>query len=75
MRGKVLISFLVALGLYCFKGWVIDLDPINIYFWMFAGLLTRLPTLDATLILRRRQAEEEARRTLSVIAAHAEETS
>lgn len=60
--GAALVAFLMALALYSFKGMFIDMDPINVYFWMFAGLLAGLPTLDATLTLRYRQAQEEARR-------------
>jgi O-antigen ligase len=41
-----LTAFLIVLTLYSFKGSFIDLDPLNVYFWLFAGLLARLPTLD-----------------------------
>jgi O-antigen ligase len=40
-----LIAFLIWVAIYMTKGPVLDLDPINVYFWLFAGLLFRLPTL------------------------------
>jgi O-antigen ligase len=39
---------------YSLKAQYFDLDPINIYFWLFAGLLMGLPRLE------RREAEEPA---------------
>ena len=64
--GAALVAFLIAVALYSFKGSFIDLDPINVYFWMFAGFLARLPTLDAALTVRRKQSDEEARGRTSV---------
>jgi hypothetical protein len=29
-----------------FKAWLLDLDPVNVYFWFFAGVLASLPALD-----------------------------
>ncbi len=40
------LAFVIAMSLNCFKGWLIDLDPINVYFWVFMGLLAKLPLLD-----------------------------
>ncbi len=42
-----LLAFFIAVALISFKGWLIDLDPLNVYFWVFAGALARLPSLDA----------------------------
>lgn len=42
-----LLAFLLWNLLYSFKGAYIDIDPINVYFWLFAGMLARLPALDA----------------------------
>ena len=39
---------------YSLKAQYFDLDPINIYFWLFAGILMGLPRLE------RRAAEEPA---------------
>jgi hypothetical protein len=43
-----LVAFLIAITLYNFKGWIIDLDPFNVYFWLFAGLLAKLSSLQAS---------------------------
>jgi hypothetical protein len=40
--------------LYSLKAQYFDLDPINVYFWLFAGMLMGLPRLE------RREAESEA---------------
>lgn len=34
-----LLAFFVVIFLNNFKGWQMDLDPINVYFWLFLGLL------------------------------------
>ncbi len=41
------VAFIVLMALNSFKGWQMDLDPVNVYFWIFAGLLFKLPALDA----------------------------
>jgi O-antigen ligase len=41
-----LTAFVICLTLNSFKGWQLDLDPVNVYFWVFAGLLCRIGTLD-----------------------------
>ncbi len=43
----VLVAFLITVAVYSFKGWFIDLDPLNVYFWVFAGVLAKLPYLQA----------------------------
>lgn len=40
------LAFFVMMMLNNFKGWQIDLDPVNVYFWVFAGILMKLPILD-----------------------------
>lgn len=37
-----LTGFLIVIVLASFKGWLLDLDPLNVYFWLFAGLLAGL---------------------------------
>jgi len=39
---SALTGFLVIIALNSFKGWLLDLDPVNVYFWLFAGLLAGL---------------------------------
>ena len=41
-----ILAFIVTMALNSFKGWQIDLDPINVYFWVFAGFLLKLGYLD-----------------------------
>ncbi len=38
-------ALLVVIELDAFKGFHLDLDPTNVYFWLFAGFLFRLPHL------------------------------
>jgi len=42
-----LLAFLITMALNSFKGWLVDLDPINVYFWVFSGVLAKLPYLDS----------------------------
>jgi O-antigen ligase len=44
---SALLAFFITIALSSFKGWPIDLDPTNVYFWVFAGLLLKLPYLDS----------------------------
>jgi len=41
-----LTVFYVALAANSLKGWMVDQDPVNVYFWLFAGVMFRLATLD-----------------------------
>ena len=41
----VLLAFFVTIALNSFKGWLMDLDPINVNFWVFAGVMAKLPEL------------------------------
>ncbi len=41
-----LLAFFIAIALNSFKGWLMDLDPINVNFWIFAGVMAKLPDLD-----------------------------
>jgi hypothetical protein len=41
-----LTAFALCIALNSFKGWQLDLDPINVYFWVFAGILSRIAGLD-----------------------------
>ena len=41
------LAFLITMALNSFKGWLVDLDPINVYFWVFSGVLARFPYLDS----------------------------
>lgn len=39
-------GFVVIVFLYFFKAWVIDVDPANVMFWVFVGLMFRTATLE-----------------------------
>ncbi len=43
-----ILAYLALTMIYQWKGWFLDLDPVNVYFWFFAGLLARLPHLEET---------------------------
>jgi cell division protein FtsW (lipid II flippase) len=47
--GTSILAFLLVMFVKSFKGWQIDLDPINVYYWLFAGLMLRLPSLAAIM--------------------------
>jgi len=48
LRGAAaaILAFIITVVLNSFKGWQIDLDPINVYFWFFAGILLKLKYLN-----------------------------
>jgi len=54
LRGvsAALLAFVVWNFLYAIKSQYLDIDPMNVYFWLFAGIVTRLPSLE-------RQGDEE----------------
>jgi len=43
---SAVLAFLIWNFIYMIKGGWIDIDPINVYFWLFAGMALRLSTLD-----------------------------
>ena len=45
--GIGLLSFLAIVVAYLYKGTVLDYDPLNVCFWLFAGILMKLPELEA----------------------------
>lgn len=40
------LGLLVALALNSFKGWLVDIDPMNVYLWLFSGVLLKLSSLE-----------------------------
>jgi hypothetical protein len=56
---SALLAFFLVMFLNSFKGWLLDLDPVNVYYWVFCGLLLKLPILQETSIK-----ELQARNTL-----------
>jgi hypothetical protein len=45
--GAGILAFLFLEVVYLVKGAFLDIDPLNVYFWLFAGILMKLPKLDA----------------------------
>jgi hypothetical protein len=43
--GVGLLSLLAITVAYLYKGAILDYDPLNVYFWLFAGILMKLPEL------------------------------
>lgn len=41
-----LLAFIITMSITSLKGWQLDLDPINVYFWVFAGAMLKLPALE-----------------------------
>ncbi|MBI3451799.1 MAG: hypothetical protein HY057_03000, partial [Rhodospirillales bacterium] len=41
-----MVAYLIVMALNSLKGWQMDLDPTNFYYWLFLGILLRLPSLD-----------------------------
>jgi hypothetical protein len=39
------VAFLAIVVVYLFKGALLDYDALNVYFWLFAGMLMKLPAL------------------------------
>jgi hypothetical protein len=40
------LAFVIVISLNLFKGWLIDLDPVNVYYWLFVGVLLKISVLD-----------------------------
>ena len=57
-------GFVIIMAVHSFKGWQVDLDPINVWYWVLVGLLFRLPELRFDKLAEaRRQAELEKNQT------------
>ncbi|MBI4446456.1 MAG: hypothetical protein HY645_11175 [Acidobacteria bacterium] len=41
------LAFLLVQIVYLVKGAYLDYDPLNVYFWLFAGMLMKLPALSS----------------------------
>jgi len=42
------VALLFWMVLYGVKGQYVDIDPMNVYFWLFAGIVMKVAVLDAT---------------------------
>jgi hypothetical protein len=53
-------GFIGIMAVHSFKGWQIDLDPINVWYWLFVGIQFHLPELKFDALAQaRRLAEQE----------------
>lgn len=43
---SALLALLLVLVLNTLKGFTLDLDPVNVYFWLLVGVMAKLPLLD-----------------------------
>ncbi|MFN0043087.1 MAG: O-antigen ligase family protein [Alphaproteobacteria bacterium] len=43
------IAFFITISIHSTKGWQIDYDPLNVYIWVFAGMMFKLPRLEANI--------------------------
>jgi hypothetical protein len=39
---SAITAFVIIIAINGLKGWQVDLDPINVYYWLFAGILLRI---------------------------------
>jgi O-antigen ligase len=46
VSSAVCVAIVIWSVVYAIKGQYLDLDPLNVYFWLFAGLMLRLPRLE-----------------------------
>jgi hypothetical protein len=40
-------AFVILMTINSIKGWQLDVDPLNVYYWVFAGAIFKLPYLKA----------------------------
>jgi len=46
--GTNILALLALVVVYLFKGALLDYEPLNVYFWFYAGMLFKLPVLERT---------------------------
>ena len=51
--GVALLALLLVSVIYLAKGAMIDYDPLNVYFWLYAGILMKLPKLEIKVEVER----------------------
>ncbi len=59
--GAAFLAFVAFTVFHNAKGWSLDTDPINVYFWVFAGMLFKLPYLVPARVRRPHPAAYPAR--------------
>ena len=58
---SAIVAFLIVMAVHSFKGWQVDLDPINVWYWILVGILFSLPQMQFTEIRERRRRMEAER--------------
>lgn len=53
--GGAVLGFVAVMAVHSLKGWQIDLEPISFFYWLFVGIMFRLPSLVAADQPQRRQ--------------------
>lgn len=56
-------AFLIIIALHSFKGWLVDLDPINVWYWILVGILFALPGLRLDDLRQHQYGEAKKRKT------------
>jgi len=41
-----IVAFVITLAIHSAKGWQVDIDPVNVYFWVFVGVLFKLSAFE-----------------------------
>lgn len=44
----IFFAFFIVLIVYFWKGSILDYDPLNVYFWLYAGIMMKLVVLDSS---------------------------
>lgn len=62
LRGAAaaLVAFFIVIMIHSGKGWQVDYDPINVYLWVFAGVLFKLTALDGMPAIQTAAAKRRA---------------
>ena len=44
------VAFFISMAIHSAKGWHIDVDPLNVYYWVMVGILFRLRYLEPAAV-------------------------
>lgn len=54
-------GFIIVMAVHSFKGWQIELDPVNVWYWILVGIIFKLPELRFDSVVEARRAAEAAK--------------
>jgi O-antigen ligase len=63
--GGAIVAFVITMALNSLKGWQVDLEPINYFYWLFVGILFRLPQLEVAAAAKEIDLSVSMRRALA----------